>query len=163
MKYTSWYCCDKQWTTKWLYIANVVFRIVQNYGEKVAFIGFKGAIAPPGSAPASVFLVLFFTPARSHAAENRLSACWKACWKDASSTTPSEKSKRLIVQFPTPSSTRLWLSTAVVLTRGTSINFPLGASPYAPYNMESLIIKFTNKYICFYSLFEVMGAWNKRN
>jgi len=23
----------KQWTTKWLYIANVVFRIVQNYGE----------------------------------------------------------------------------------------------------------------------------------
>jgi len=23
----------EQWTTKWPYIANVVFRIVQNYGE----------------------------------------------------------------------------------------------------------------------------------
>jgi len=33
--------------------------------KKVAFIGFKGPIAPPpGPAPASVFLVLFFFPAR---------------------------------------------------------------------------------------------------
>ena len=43
----------------------------------------------------------------------------------------------------------------------TSINFQGGASPYAPYKMESLIVKFTNKYICFYSLFKVRGAWNK--
>jgi len=28
--------------------------------------------------------------------------------------------------------------------------------------MERLIIKFTNKYICFHSLFKVRGAWNKR-
>jgi len=27
--------------------------------------------------------------------------------------------------------------------------------------MESLIMKFTNKYICFHSLFKVRGAWNK--
>ena len=26
----------KQWTSKWLYIANAVFRIVQNHGEKIA-------------------------------------------------------------------------------------------------------------------------------
>jgi len=47
-KYTSQHCCDKtmddkmalyraavtkQWTTKWPYIANAVFRIVLNYGE----------------------------------------------------------------------------------------------------------------------------------
>ena len=28
------------------------------------------------------------------------------------------------------------------------------------YNMESLIIKFTNKCICFYSLYKVRRAWN---
>jgi len=39
----------------------------------------------------------------------------------------------------------------LVLTRGTSINFQGGASPYAPYHMESLINKFTYKYVCFYS------------
>ena len=38
---------------------------------------------------------------------------------------------------------------------------PWDASPYAPCNMESLIDKFTNKYICLYSLFNVRGAWNK--
>jgi len=27
--------------------------------------------------------------------------------------------------------------------------------------MQSLINKFTNKYFCFYSLFEVRGSWNK--
>jgi len=27
--------------------------------------------------------------------------------------------------------------------------------------MESLIIKITNKYTCFYSLLKVRGAWNK--
>jgi len=45
--------------------------------------------------------------------------------------------------------------------RGVSVNFQGGASPYAPYNMESLIIKFTNKYICFYRLFKVRRTWNK--
>jgi len=29
--------------------------------------------------------------------------------------------------------------------------------------MENFIIKFTNKYICFYSLFEVKATWNKGN
>jgi len=33
MKYTSQNCCKKQWTTKWPYIANVVFGIAQNHGE----------------------------------------------------------------------------------------------------------------------------------
>ena len=33
---------------------------------------------------------------------------------------------------------------------GASINFQGGASPYASYHMESLINKFSNKYICFY-------------
>jgi len=37
--------------------------------------------------------------------------------------------------------------------QGALINFHVGVSPYAPYNMETLINKFTNKYICFYSLF----------
>ena len=37
-----------------------------------------------------------------------------------------------------------------------------GASPYAPYNMESLINKFTNKYICFYSLLIVKGGLKQR-
>ena len=32
--------------TKWPYIANAVFRIVQNHGEKVTFVGFKGASPP---------------------------------------------------------------------------------------------------------------------
>jgi len=50
----------KQWTTKWLYIANAVFEIVQNYGEKFAFIGFKWAIAPPlGSALSRCFQCCF--------------------------------------------------------------------------------------------------------
>jgi len=60
--------------------------------------------------------VLIFIPARSHAVEDRSSSCWRPCWEDASSTKSSEKSCRLILQLPTvtPSSTRLWLSTAVV-------------------------------------------------
>ena len=100
----------------------------------------------------SVFLVLFFIPARWHAAENRSSTCWIAYWADASSTQSPEKSNGLFMQFPTvtPSSISLWLSIAVVLNReralqGASINFQGGASPYAPYRMDSLIIKFTNK------------------
>jgi len=35
------------------------------------------------------------------------------------------------------------------------------ARPYASYNMESLINKSANKYICFYSFFKVRGVWNK--
>jgi len=34
-------------------------------------------------------------------------------------------------------------------------------SPYVPYNTESLIIKFTNTYICFDSLFKVRGFERK--
>jgi len=33
MKHTSQQCCDQTIDTKWPYIANVVFRIVQNHGE----------------------------------------------------------------------------------------------------------------------------------
>jgi len=64
------------------------------------------------------FLVLIFTPARSHAAENRWRACWRRCWEDASSAKSSAKSKRLILQLPnvTPSSTQLWLSTQIMYT-----------------------------------------------
>jgi len=36
-----------------------------------------------------------------------------------------------------------------------------GGREPSPYNMESLINKFTSKYICFYRLFKVKGAWNK--
>ena len=39
--------------------------------------------------------------------------------------------------------------------------FPGGMSPYALENMEILINKFTNEYICFYSLFKLSGASNK--
>jgi len=38
------------------------------------------------------------------------------------------------------------------------MNFKGGASACTPYNTESLINKFTNKYICFYSLFNVRVA-----
>ena len=40
MTYTSQHCCDKQWTAKWPYIANVVFRIVKIMMNEVAFAGF---------------------------------------------------------------------------------------------------------------------------
>jgi len=43
--------------------------------------------------------------------------------------------------------------------QGASINFQRG---YALCNVKSLINKCTNKYICFYNLFNVKGAWNKR-
>jgi len=46
---------------------------------------------------------------------------------------------------------------SVVLNRGASINFQWGESPYVPYNMESLIIKFTKKCICFHSLWKPGG------
>jgi len=71
---------------------------------------------------------------------------------------------------PTWTNCRLWHSDrclfAVVPNRGHAspggVNkFPGIASLYALYNMESLIHKFTNKYICFYNLFNVRGASNK--
>jgi len=71
-----------------------------------------------------VFLVLFFVPAWVHVAETDRVYVEKPL-RDASSTTLSEESKWLILQFPTPSSTRVWLFTAMV---------------HVPYNMESLII-----------------------
>jgi len=36
------------------------------------------------------------------------------------------------------------------LPQGRVNKFPWGASPYAPYNMKSSVIKFSNKYICFH-------------
>ena len=65
----------------------------------------------------SVLLVLFFIPARSHAAKKRSSACWKACWEDASSTQSPEKSRGLFLQFPTVTPSSTSLSIAVVLNR----------------------------------------------
>jgi len=47
------------------------------------------------------------------------------------------------------------------LTEGAQMHFQGGASPYAPHNTKSLIMKFTKQYICFYSLFKAWGAWNK--
>ena len=44
---------------------------------------------------------------------------------------------------------------AVVLNQGESVNFLEDMNPYALCNIESLIYKFTNKYICFWR------AWNK--
>jgi len=53
MKYTVLHnnAVTKQWTAKWRYVANVVFRVAQNYGEQSYFRGFGGEIASPGSAP----------------------------------------------------------------------------------------------------------------
>jgi len=42
--------------------------------------------------------------------------------------------------------------------RGASIKSKECTSPYAPYKIESLIKEFTNKYTCFYSVFEAMEA-----
>jgi len=47
--------------------------------------------------------------------------------------------------------------------KGPIISFQGGASPYALYNIESLIITFTNKYICFQSLFKVRMFETKDN
>jgi len=49
------------------------------------------------------------------------------------------------------------------LTGGASRNFKGGAKPYALYNMESLMNKYANEYIWFWSLFEVMGRETKDN
>ena len=37
----------KEWTTKWPYIANAVFRIIEMMVNKLAFVGFKGSDRPP--------------------------------------------------------------------------------------------------------------------
>jgi len=42
---------QKQWTTKWPYIVNAVFQIVQNHGEKVTFVGYRGGGRSPQSSP----------------------------------------------------------------------------------------------------------------
>jgi len=47
----------------------------------------------------SIVMVLIFIPGRSHAAENRSSACWRSCSEDASSTKSSAKKEKLILQF----------------------------------------------------------------
>jgi len=39
----------KQRTAKWPYIANAVFRIVQNHGGKSYFVGFRGGDRPKRS------------------------------------------------------------------------------------------------------------------
>jgi len=41
----------KQLTAKWPYIANVVFQIVQNCGDKSYFVDFRGAIARSAPGP----------------------------------------------------------------------------------------------------------------
>jgi len=48
----------KQWTSKRPYIANAVFRIVQNHGEKSYFRRFQGGdhTIAPRSAPDSKYL-----------------------------------------------------------------------------------------------------------
>jgi len=52
----------KQWTAKRLYIANVVFRIVQNHCDKGTLAGFRGgAIAPPTDPPLCTILGIFGT------------------------------------------------------------------------------------------------------
>jgi len=51
MKYTSQHCCDKKWTANWPYIANAVFRIVQNHGERSCFRRFYGGRSRPLDPP----------------------------------------------------------------------------------------------------------------
>ena len=46
-------------------------------------------------------------------------------------------------------------------SQGNVNTFHGGTSSHALCNMDSLINKLTNKYICLYNLFIVMGAWNK--
>jgi len=50
MKYTSQNGCKKQWTAKWPYIANAVFRIATNNGEKSYF---RWLGSPPIALPRS--------------------------------------------------------------------------------------------------------------
>ena len=54
-----------------------------------------------------------------------------------------------------------WFLTMGHASPGRWINLQRSASFYALYNMESLINKFTNKYTCFYNLFNVRGLETK--
>jgi len=56
------------------------------------------------------------------------------------------------------SSKSVVLNWRVHFPRGASINFKEGTSPCVFCNMESLINKLTNKYICICNLFVVRGA-----
>jgi len=57
----------------------------------------------------------------------------------------------------------------VVLNRGSAPphegtkKLQRSANPYAPYDMEGLIIKFANKYVCFYRLFKARVLETKHN
>ena len=53
----------------------------------------------------------------------------------------------------TPLTLHQWFLTGVA-----SIHFQGAARSHAPYYVESLIIKFTNKYVCIHNLFKVRGA-----
>ena len=68
----------------------------------------------------------------------------------------------LVGPFTQKSFTSVVLNWPALPPKGASMNFQGGASPYGPYNMESLVNKFTNKHISFYSLFKVRSLnWNK--
>jgi len=43
---TSQHCCDKTMDGKWSYIAHAVSELFKIMVKKVAFVGFRGAIAP---------------------------------------------------------------------------------------------------------------------
>jgi len=51
MKYTLQNCCDKTMDDKWPYVANVVFRIVQNHGEQKLVFEVFGGGDPPIATP----------------------------------------------------------------------------------------------------------------
>jgi len=53
-KYTSQHCCDKTIDGKIGLISRTLFsELYKIMVKKVTFVGFRGAIAPPGSAPDS--------------------------------------------------------------------------------------------------------------
>jgi len=54
-------------------------------------------------------------------------------------------------------------TTTVALNRGVGNKFPGGRESLRLLQHGNLITKFTNKYICFYSLFKVRGLETKDN
>ena len=56
----------KQWTVKLTYIANAVFRIVQNHGEKVTLVGFRAGVGKllPAWTFGMVRIIIFVTQFR---------------------------------------------------------------------------------------------------
>jgi len=54
-----------------------------------------------------------------------------------------------------------WFLTRGHASLGASINIQRSASFQALYNIESLINTFTNKYTCFYNIFNVRGLGTK--